>query len=105
LVEDDKGALKIVNTKSSGTPLVPGRMNQYEGYTYQQIVDHVSKLNLPYTLPVDKEVGAYHPVLAINMWDTAYAVDYKCHKEAYVNQFITYIDWNVVHKRLFPGFR
>ena len=44
-------------------------------------------------------VAMAYPLLVIDMYEHAYFLDYQTDKDAYINNFIKNIDWNIVLKR------
>ncbi|KAI8869611.1 manganese and iron superoxide dismutase, partial [Ramicandelaber brevisporus] len=87
LVTDDQKQMRVLTTYNSGNPITLMLRNQ-----------NAVKDSLAYSK--QRPVGAYVPILALNMWEHAYLRDYGLDRERYVKNFWQNVDWSVVHKRL-----
>ncbi|ORX95434.1 manganese and iron superoxide dismutase [Basidiobolus meristosporus CBS 931.73] len=98
LVEDERGVLRIVNTLNSGNPITTGRLQQFDANTssVEETTDPSSD-----KVSTQKPTGAYAPILALNMWEHAYVVDFGVDgKEQYIQAFWQSVDWDKVHGRV-----
>ncbi len=77
LVVRENGEIMGITTENEDNPLMPA-ITEYEATTYQ-------------------------PILAIDLWEHAYFIDYKHRKKDYLAAVIANIDWSVVEDRYFAA--
>ncbi|ORX90372.1 manganese and iron superoxide dismutase [Basidiobolus meristosporus CBS 931.73] len=99
LVEDERGALRIVNTFNAGNPVVSDTLRQLDS-------DHVETLSEADRVPIKRYNGSFAPLLTLNMWEHAYVPDFGPDgKEEYIKAFWKSVDWEKVYSRLFRSSR
>jgi len=47
----------------------------------------------------DGNIATAYPLIALDMYEHAYYIDYGTDKAAYINRFISNIPWNIIEKR------
>lgn len=102
LVETERKQLAVITCNNAGTSA--------SYYRREDLVlagggstDTLQALELTQAHVARREQCYNVDLLALNMWQHAYVPDYKFDRRAFVERWLSLVDWAVVDKRLFKG--
>lgn len=102
LIEESDKNLYIVNMMNAGTPFNVARSQDIDlnGPIYDNDMERLSEIEFEAR---NKSKNFTVPLLAVNVWESAYLTDYLYNKADFLGNWWKCINWNVVNKRYFPG--